>query len=260
MAARDRKTIEAEEFAFFDQHYAQQGSGENPIGWRLRMERELRSLQRVLGGKRPRRALSIGCGDGQFELMLSRYVDSLTALDISKAAIETARTKAREAGVTNVDFRCLPLGDLAWDDSYDCIVCLAFLHHVPEGDLAEFLAEAHRHLTPGGLFYSQDPNVKGALRKIGRVVMGDRYDRYHSPDERELDPDDVLDKLRAAGFPAPKVEYIDVTLIPASIIMSKMPGWPLHLAAAFDRAFVKTPLASLGSGFVAFGRRSAASS
>jgi SAM-dependent methyltransferase len=253
MDGSDRKTIEAREVAYFDEYYAQ--SGENPVGWKLRLEREIRSLLRAFGGRRPRRALSVGCGDGQFELMLAPHVEHLTALDISKTSIENAKRNATKAGVTNVDFRCLPMSELAWDAHYDCIVCVAFLHHVPEPDLVGFLKSAYDHLTPGGLFYSQDPNVNGVLRKIGRLVLGSRYDRYHSPDERELDPGEIEGALRKVGFASTRLEYIDVTLIPGSIMLAKGPGWPLRIAAGFDQAFCATPFWQHASGFVAIAHK-----
>ena len=89
MDGRNREQIEADEIAFFA-HFFQEGAY-NPTGWRLRLRRELRCLLHQSGLRRLGRVLCIGCGDGQFEVMLSRHAESITALDLSPEAIAVAR-------------------------------------------------------------------------------------------------------------------------------------------------------------------------
>ena len=157
-------------------------------------------------------------------------------------------------GVLNAEFRYQALADLAWIESFDTVVCLAFLHHVPEADLAGFLGTIRRHLRPGGIFYSQDPNVNGVLRAIGRVLLGARYDAYHTPDERELDPAELAATLRGAGCAAPDVRYVDLALIAALYLWKRGAAWPLHLAALVDRVFCASPFARWASGFAVIAR------
>jgi SAM-dependent methyltransferase len=245
--------VEADEIAFFEKYYG--GQAYHPVGWRLRLARELHSLRRATGGVRLRRVLSLGCGDGQFELMLAPFADQITALDISPQAIEVAKRNAAQAQISNVDFRCLPLSELSWDSQFDAIVCLAFLHHVPEVELPELLRQISSHLKPGGFFYSQDPNRHGLLRKIGRLLLGAKYDKFHSPDERELVPGDLTAKLRAAGFGSVQIGYIDLTLIPALFVLTKGPGVPFHLCGAIDWIWCHSPFAPWSSGFYASARK-----
>jgi 2-polyprenyl-3-methyl-5-hydroxy-6-metoxy-1,4-benzoquinol methylase len=250
---RDTKSVEEGEIAFFEKLYHDQAY--HPVGWRLRLARELQSFRRASKGMRLERVLSLGCGDGQFELMLAPYADHITALDISAQAIEIAKRNAEGARVANVDYRCMPLSALSWDDQFDAVICLAFLHHVPEGDMPELLKQAYDHLKPGGLFYTQEPSKVGVLRKVGRVVLGSRYDKYHSVDERELVPQELRQQLREAGFRAVRVGYIDLTLIPAYYVLTKGPSLPFYLCRAVDWAWCHTPLAPLASGFFAHGRK-----
>ena len=140
---KDRFAMEADEIAFFADYYEHERY--NLVGWSLRLERELASVLRACKGQRLDDVLTLGCGDGQFELMLAPYAGRITALDISPQAIKVARHKAADAGITNVEFLCLPLHTLAWDRSFDCMICLAFLHHLREPDLAEFLRTARDH-------------------------------------------------------------------------------------------------------------------
>jgi 2-polyprenyl-3-methyl-5-hydroxy-6-metoxy-1,4-benzoquinol methylase len=256
MSQRKNKTVEEGEIAFFERLYAE--GLYHPVGWRLRLARELKSLLRAADGIPLNRVLSIGCGDGQFELMLAPHVEQITALDISQQAIEIARRNAGRAKVENVDFQCLALSDLSWDSQFDAVICLAFLHHVPEEDMPELLGQAFAHLKPGGLFYCQEPNRDGLLRKVGRVVLGKGYDKYHSPDERELVPKELVADLKGAGFAGIQVGYIDVTLIPAYYVLTKGPGAPFYLCRAIDWIWCHTPMAPLASGFYAYAKKKSA--
>jgi len=249
MTTRDRQIVEADEVAFFAKYYEDQAY--NPTGWKLRLHRELHSLRRASRTRRLERVLSVGCGDGQFELLLAPFAEHITALDISPQAIAIAKEKAKQAGIVNVDFKCMSLSELVWDEQFDTIVCLAFLHHIREPDLPDFLRRVYDHLTPGGFFYSQDPNVHGVFRKIGRIVLRSNYDIYHSPDERELDPKELRALLRLAMFDSVQIGYIDLTLIPALYVLAKRAGWPLYLCLGIDWLWCHSPFARWASGFTA---------
>jgi 2-polyprenyl-3-methyl-5-hydroxy-6-metoxy-1,4-benzoquinol methylase len=251
----DGKSVESGEIEFFDRLYHDQAY--HPVGWKLRLSRELESLRRVAGGRSLGRVLSLGCGDGQFELMLAPHAEHVTALDISQQAIQIATDNAAAAGVTNVDYRCMALSELSWDDQFDTVLCLAFLHHVPEEDLADLLKRSFDHLTPGGLFYTQEPSKSGVLRAVGRVVLGKRYDTYHSADERELVPAEIAAALRAAGFKRVKIGYIDLTLIPAYYVLTRGPGIPFYACLGVDWAWCHSPFAKWASGFYAHARKPA---
>jgi hypothetical protein len=108
---------------------------------------------------------------------------------------------------------------------------------------------------PRGFFYSQDPNAGGLTRKLGRLVLRDRYDAYHSPDERELWPREVAAELRRAGFDDVQLGYIDLSLIPLGYLLPRGPGALMHLARWIDGVWCATPLAPWSSGFTAFAAR-----
>ena len=253
METVERARSEADERAFFARYYAEQRY--HAGGWRLRMQRDLRVLREAAGGRGLGRVLSIGCGDGAFELLAAPHAESVLAVDLSPEAIAVAQRARAVSGVRNAEFRCMSFRDLPWEEKFDTIVCLAFLHHVSEPELPGFLRACHDHLAPGGLFFSQDPNVNGVLRAIGRVLMGKGYDKYHSPDERELDSDELTGQLREAGLAEVAVRHVDLTLIPICYVIRRGPTFPIRLLAWLDRAWCATPLAKWSSGFAAWGRR-----
>ena len=248
-----RETLHHNETDFFADYY--EGHHYNQIGWRLRLQRELRSLLKQAGTEQLGRVVSLGCGDGQFELMLAPYAEQVVGLDLSPEAIVSANETARALGIKNVSFRCMPLEDLQWSETYDAVVCLAILHHVPSVDVPGLLVNVHKHLATGGLFYSQDPNRRGVLRSIGRIMLGRNYDRFHSPDERELEPSELFGQLRDAGFGGIHVGFIDMTLIPGLYVLSKGPSWPMYLMLWADWLWCHSPFARWASGFYASARR-----
>src|SRR5215475_7232403 len=223
------RQVEESERAFFAGYYAERRY--HPTGWRLRLERDARLLRAAAPGGRLGKVLSVGCGDGAFELMLAERADSVVGVDISPEAVEMARAGQARAGVRNVEFRCLSVVDLDLGELFDTIVCVAFLHHLPAAALPYFLSTTLARMRPGGLFYSQDPSVHGVLRFVGRLLLGAGYDKYHSRDERELDPAEITGALSAAGFTGIGVRYVDLTLIPALYFFSRGPDAIQHACA-----------------------------
>jgi len=250
------RQIEDAERKFFAGYYAEHRY--HPTGWRLRLEREVKLLRTASGGRTLGRVLSVGCGDGEFELMLAPQTDCVLGIDLSPEAIAVARDGQARRGVPNAEFRCASVADLPLGDHFDTIVCLAFLHHLPAAVLVEFLTSLHGLLEPGGLFYAQDPNVHGILRLVGRRVLGKRYDAYHTPDERELDPAELVRSLSAIGFTGIAIRYIDLTLIPALFALADGPDVLFHACAVVDRLWCATPLARWASGFATIARKPAA--
>jgi 2-polyprenyl-3-methyl-5-hydroxy-6-metoxy-1,4-benzoquinol methylase len=248
-----RADLDQREIEFFARYYAEQAY--HPTGSRLKLARDLRAVRRAAGARGLGRVLSIGCGDGEFERMLAPHSERVTGIDLSPEAIGIASRLAQQQALANVEFYCRSFATHEWTETFDTIACVAFLHHVPEAELPDLLRRIHGRLAPGGLFYSQDPNVHGILRKVGRLVLGGRYDAYHSPDERELDAVDLRARLLAAGFANAAILPIDLTLLPATYLLAKRPGWPLYACAALDRLFCGSPLGRWASGFAAIARR-----
>lgn len=250
------RRVEDAERAFFAGYYAERRY--HPFAWRLRLERDLRVLRAAEPGRRLGRVLSVGCGDGTFELMLAPLADAVLGVDLSPEAIAAARSAHDRAGTRNVEFRCLSVADLDSEERFDTVICVAFLHHLPASAFDYFLASTYARLEPGGLLYAQDPNVHGVLRAVGRRLMGRKYDAYHSPDERELDPSEVRRALAAAGFTAIDIRYIDLTLIPSLYLSPRGPNWLFRACALVDRLWCASPAAAWASGFSATARKSPA--
>ncbi len=105
------------------------------------------------GRLKPGRALELGCGPGRNALYLAAHGFDVDAVDLSPAALDWARERARESGA-DVRFH---LGDifgpvLADKGPYDLIYDSGCFHHLPPHRRISCLALLDRVLAPGGHF------------------------------------------------------------------------------------------------------------
>lgn len=253
MSTKVDREIEAEESAFFDRYYRE--GAFHPVGNLLRQKREVRWLSRVLRGERIELALSLGCGDGQFETLLAPRVGRVIGVDLSAEAVAAARQRAARAGLTNVEFRQRSLAELDWLDRPNAVILLSFLHHLPASERSRTLERCHEILAPGGWLFTQDPRRGGLLRRLGRWILGKKYDTYHTPGEVELDAKETLAAIRAAGFEACRLGVLDSTLIPAMFLRPRGAAWPFYLCLAIDWLWARSPLAPWASAFTVVARK-----
>jgi SAM-dependent methyltransferase len=187
------------------------------------------------------RVLSLGCGDGGIELRLASYVGEVVATDISPVAIEQARLAAASVGVTNIRFMVSPPGfDWSSFGRFDVVSAFAFLHHLDDAAMQATLVGARQILRPGGRFYSADPSRRRLVGRLAWLVRG-TYARYHSPDERELDPEQVGALARGAGFADATLRYTDFFLGPLAWLAPGTPAWLASPLSAMDDAALAVP-------------------
>jgi ubiquinone/menaquinone biosynthesis C-methylase UbiE len=97
-------------------------------------------------------ALEVGCGTGMFSRRLAEKANHVTAIDLSSEMIRIAR--ARSARAQNLDY--------LWADvmscelagkTFDCIVTIATLHHLPQ---RAAIAKLKQILRPNGVLLVLD--------------------------------------------------------------------------------------------------------
>ena len=95
---------------------------------------------------RRERALDIGCGTGTMARALARRVNHVDAIDLSPAMLEEARR--RSASADRVAYRLADVTAMEWPtESYDVIISVATLHHIP---FEATLVKMRNALRPGG--------------------------------------------------------------------------------------------------------------
>jgi len=115
------------------------------------------------------RAVEFGCGTGSTAILHAPRVSTYHAIDVSEKMIEIARSRAAEAGLSNLAFTVGTLEEAALPDAgCDAVLGLNVLHLVP--DLEGTIATVARLLGPGGHFFSSTvclKDVRGGLRVLG---------------------------------------------------------------------------------------------
>jgi SAM-dependent methyltransferase len=229
---------------YHDLHYENEAARiqGSPLFMRVH-DRAAREFLRRTGIGRAHRVLSLGCGDGSIERRLAPHVGEILGIDISSVAIEQARAQARQAALTNLSFLVSDPDGLRLEGlgQFDCIAAFAFLHHLSDTMIRDTLIAARAVLRPGGAFYSSDPSRRRLVGLFSRFV-GATYDRYHSPDERELDPGALLALAEGTGFTKPRIAYVDYFLGPLAWLAPGTPNGLVPVMAALDDLALSVPL------------------
>lgn len=213
---------------YHDRHYEHEARIlRSPLFGRVH-ERAAREFLRASGCGRAHRILSLGCGDGSIELRLAPRVGEIVGTDISSVAIGQAKARAEAAGLRNASFFASDKIDSF--EGFDAVVAFAFLHHLDDAAIRAALEGARKALRSGGLFYSTDPSRRRLIGLFTGLVRR-TYERYHSPDERELDPETLAALARQAGFSSARIGYTDYFLGPLAWLA---PGTPRALGAVLE--------------------------
>ena len=206
-------------------------------------------VKRVLGktgASRESRILSLGCGIGDTEILLAPHVRELTGVDLSPAAVRQARQDAATAGITNARFEEGSLESIT--GTFDAIIAIFLLHHLPDSILQDAPALIRERLAPGGVFYSLDPSRHRLSGMVGSLLFPRLMQKYQSPDERQLDAGETAAYFRPAGFTCRTSMYDFVS----SPLAGLLPGWRTgyRAARAADEVLLRIPgLSKLGSNF-----------
>ena len=233
---------------FAQQHFAK------PAVRALR-EAIVRRILQATGVSSTSAVLSLGCGIADTELLLAPQVGSITGIDLSPAAIRQARIDAGRRGISNLELREGAFETaLEKDRSFDAIIAIFFLHHLPGQEFSRAVEGIFSRLRPGGTFYSLDPNRWRLSGAIGKLLVPKLMARYQTPDEHELDPRAATSLFTESGFEA-RFDYFDFASSPwAGLFPSNRAGY--RVLRAVDNALIRTPLVrKLGSNFEVIARR-----
>jgi SAM-dependent methyltransferase len=103
--------------------------------------------------RQAQRALTLGCGHGEFERGLSKYnfAEIHEAVDIADGAVEQATRLAREQGLNHIQYRVADLNTIELPRcTYDIVFGISSIHHV--ANLEHLFLQVQLSLKPGGLF------------------------------------------------------------------------------------------------------------
>lgn len=125
----------------------------------------------LLGKVRPDDdVLDMGCGTGRFTIPLAERARSVSGLDMSPMMLAAARKKLAGRGL-EADLHEGDMADLPFPDaSFDVVVSMLALMHIPRQDRQQVFREVARVLRPGGRLLM---GVKNSV--FERMFRGDRF-------------------------------------------------------------------------------------
>ena len=165
-----------------------------------------RTVER-LGLAAGERVLDVCCGSGASAIPAAEIVGAdgtVVGVDLAENLLELARAKAKQRGLTNIQFRSGDLMHLPFEDeSFDTVVCVFGIFFVPEMDAA--LREIRRVVRDGGqvAITTWGPRffepASTAFWNSIRDVRPDLYKGFN-PWDRISEVDPVLQLLGGAGL------------------------------------------------------------
>lgn len=126
------------------------------------LEDRHRKVLEIFSKYRLNRILDVGCGDGNFTLLIGKAckAEEVYGIEISKKGVEEARKNGIKAYQLDIDEE-----DFPFEDSYfDAIFAGEVIEHLFDPD--HFLDEVYRVLKPNGISVLSTPNLASIHNRI----------------------------------------------------------------------------------------------
>jgi len=143
--------------------------------------------------------LDVGCWSGQYEMLAKDYVKNIVGIDPGKEAIKFANKNLSK--YKNITFRVGRAEKLEFsNNSFDTVVMLAVLEHLPINSEKKALEEIYRVLKPNGYLILSTPskNIFSILLDPAYFLIGHRHYSLKQ----------LSDFLNKTSFKINKVRYI----------------------------------------------------
>ena len=124
------------------------------------------------------RVLDVGCGPGDVTALVAGRVGpsgSVLGVDLSEAAIRTARRRAEDAGLVGVSFRMADVAALEDLPPFDAVVGRFVLMH--QTDPAGFLSQCARRARAGGIVAFLESQMHACVRGVHSHPHSPVFDR-----------------------------------------------------------------------------------
>lgn len=184
-----------------------------------------------LAGLRPgMRVVDVGCGAGDVTFLAARMVGAdgfVTGMDRSAEAIERARDRAAQSGLSNVAFTVGDAADVATEPKVDAIIGRLVLMYAP--DPAELLRRLSESVAPGGLLVFQEMDMGGAFATpeapLFELTVERTFETFRRVGAGWRTGLQLHRIFQAAGLPAPKmIQGARVEAGPDSPVYAQLAG------------------------------------
>ena len=126
------------------------------------LEDRQRKVLEIFSSYQFERILDVGCGDGNFTMMIARACKAreVYGIEISEKGVEMARKNGIKCYQLDVDEEDFPFED----NYFNALTALELIEHLYDPD--HFLDEVYRILKPDGLFILSTPNLASIHNRI----------------------------------------------------------------------------------------------
>jgi len=126
------------------------------------LEDRHRKVLEIFSSYQFERILDVGCGDGNFTMMIARACKAceVYGIEISEKGVEMARKNGIKCYQLDVDEEDFPFED----NYFNALTALELIEHLYDPD--HFLDEVYRVLKPDGLFILSTPNLASIHNRI----------------------------------------------------------------------------------------------
>lgn len=190
--------------------------------------------QMVASLSKGKRVLEYGCNKGEKSLRLAGQCSHIDGIDISDAAVQSARTEATRLGITNATFAVMDAEHLEFEDeSFDMIFGSGIIHHLV---LTRAYGELSRVLKRGGVAVFAEPLGHNPFINSYR----DRTPELRTPDEHPLMRSDV--SLARDYFDSVSCQtYGLATLAAVPVLKTPLAKPIMALGRGVDSVLLKVP-------------------
>ena len=142
--------------------------------------------------------LEFGCGTGSTAIAHAPFVNSITAIDISKNMLQIARGKAEAAQIRNINFEQSGIEEFEVSGKgFDVVMGHSILHLLKDRDVV--IARVFDMLKPGGFFVSSTVCLGGGMSFIKFILpIGHFFGLL--PLVRFFNVRELKESIVAAGF------------------------------------------------------------
>lgn len=120
----------------------------------------------------PCNVLDVGCGTGDYAIYLAKKGFEVTAIDISKKAIQYAKEKSKEDNV-KIDFRVLDAVNISQlKKKFDLVLEWGLLHFISFGQRVNYIKSVANLLNDGGKYVSLSFSEESPEWGGGRIRKG----------------------------------------------------------------------------------------
>jgi 2-polyprenyl-3-methyl-5-hydroxy-6-metoxy-1,4-benzoquinol methylase len=171
----------------FPYHYLDLGSEEFKYIWNVEAVAKIELVKNILIKARVDNLLDAGCGDGRLAYELRNTKIVYTGVDYSLAAIRFAKAFNPDQIFLQAD-----LSKMKLKKSYDAVVLIETLEHVPVNQVPRVIANLKKHLRKNGTLIITVPS--------NNLVLQDKHFQHFSSDALKNILELSFSSVRIMGF------------------------------------------------------------